>query len=126
MSPFTQKVILMIQKIPHGKVVSYGQVAAYIGVPRASRQVGWILHSTEGKVDLPWWRVVNNNGYLSIRGNDTYSKSLQKKLLQSEGVEVDGQFHLSMKEFRYRATAEELKLFELPYHYLHSVISKYV
>src|SRR5438105_160774 len=67
-SPFKQKIIEVIRLVPHGKVVSYGQVAAYVGVPRAARQVGWILNQSEGKLDLPWWRVVNNKGYLSIRG----------------------------------------------------------
>jgi len=61
-STFTQKVIQVIKSIPYSKVVSYGQVAAYVGVPRASLQVGWILRSIKDSNSLPWWRVVNNKG----------------------------------------------------------------
>ena len=52
MSEFKQKVIEVVQNVPFGTVVSYGQVAVMIGVPRAARQVGWILNSTEGKFAL--------------------------------------------------------------------------
>ena len=69
LSNFTQKVIEVVQSIPLGKVVSYGQVAVYIGVPRAARQVGWTLRGIEESVSLPWWRVINNKGRISIEGN---------------------------------------------------------
>ena len=54
-----------MQHIPYGRVVSYGQVAAYVGVPRGARQVGWTLRRLED-IDIPWWRVINNEGRISI------------------------------------------------------------
>ena len=67
MSKFKEKVIEVVSLIPFGKVVSYGQVALYIGIPRAARQVGWMLNRMEGDVQIPWWRVVNNQGRISIK-----------------------------------------------------------
>src|SRR6266536_3528068 len=85
---FKSRVIEIILEIPVGKVTTYGTVATLAGTPRAARQVGYILHSATNKFDLPWQRVVNRNGFLSIRGEEINAKTLQKKLLEDEGVEV--------------------------------------
>jgi methylated-DNA-protein-cysteine methyltransferase related protein len=60
MSKFKDKVLNIVMLIPKGKVVSYGQIATMGGVPRAARQIGWVMHSHGGIT--PWWRVVNNEG----------------------------------------------------------------
>lgn len=126
MSPFKTRVIEIICAIPYGKVVSYGQVASYAGLPRWAREVGWILNGLgEKELDLPWWRVVNNKGYLSIRGNQTADKELQAKLLRAEGVEVDQEFKLEMKTYRYLPTEEELARFQLEGSYIRMLIEKY-
>ncbi|MFS8158866.1 MAG: MGMT family protein, partial [Candidatus Roizmanbacteria bacterium] len=90
-SPFKQKVLQIVEMIPHGRVASYGQVAHLAGVPRGARQVGWILNGTEGHtdIDFPWWRVVNNKGRVSIKGTKYNTADLQRKLLRSEDVEVN-------------------------------------
>jgi methylated-DNA-protein-cysteine methyltransferase related protein len=126
MSPFKQKVIEIIRLVPSGKVVSYGQVAAYAGVPRAAREVGWILNGSEGQnIDLPWWRVVNNKGYLSIRGASTNDKSLQKKLLEAEGIGVNDNFELDMDQYRYRMPIKSLKKLQLDDNYIEELQLKY-
>src|SRR5690606_28837929 len=126
MSPFKEKVIEIIRLVPPGKVVSYGQVAAYAGVPRAAREVGWILSGSEGQhIDLPWWRVVNNKGFLSIRGNDTADKSLQKKLLEAEGIVVSDDFELDMSRYRYHIPGEKLRKLQLSSEYIVSLLAKY-
>lgn len=125
MSEFRQRVITVIQHIPFGTVVSYGQVAVMIGAPRAARQVGWILNSSEGGVELPWWRVVNNIGYLSIRGTNAADKSLQAKLLRAEGIEVTEDFHLDMKQYRFKPDEEFLNQFQLRDEYRTKVLEKY-
>lgn len=101
MSLFKQKVIEVVRSIPYGKVASYGQIALYAGFPRGARQVGWILNSTEGKIDLPWWRVVNHKGYLSIRGTKFSDKNLQRKLLLAEGIIVSEDFKLEINMYRF-------------------------
>ncbi len=120
MTPFKQKVIEIIRLIPYGRVASYGQVALYAGSPRAAREVGWILNE-HGK-DLPWWRVINKQGYLSIRGGSTYDKSLQKKLLEAEGVEVSEDFEVPIEKYRWIITPEEAQRVKLPEDYLENKI----
>jgi len=108
-SPFKQKVIDIVSLVPPGKVASYGQIALYIGVPRAARQVGWILRQIGAETNIPWWRVINQKGFISIKGNLTADKDLQKKLLDAEGVEVD-EFKLDMKKYRFIPEPVQLEL----------------
>lgn len=84
MTAFTEEVIKIIKSIPPGKVMTYGQVAEWAGSPRAARQVVRILHSMSSKYNLPWQRVVNRFGEISLvceQGGD-----LQKDLLKKEGI----------------------------------------
>ena len=124
-STFTQKVIQVIKSIPYSKVVSYGQVAAYVGVPRASRQVGWILRSIKDSNSLPWWRVVNNKGRISIEGNLYNDKHLQKKLLESEGIVISSDFKIDIEKYRFIADNEMLESWRLPKNYIEKLINKY-
>jgi len=84
---FTQKVKQIIKKIPRGKVATYGQIAAYACNPRAARQVAWILNSSSRKDKLPWHRVINRQGKISLKPNQGYE--IQKALLRKEGVKFD-------------------------------------
>lgn len=84
MNGFTMKTIECILQIPFGKVSTYGTIAYYAGNPRGARQVSWILHSMTEKAQLPWHRVVNRQGKISIR--DDYGYQMQKALLEDEGV----------------------------------------
>ncbi|USB35156.1 methylated-DNA--[protein]-cysteine S-methyltransferase [Paenibacillus sp. YPG26] len=86
MTPFTARVVRVIQAIPEGKVMTYGQIAACAGSPRAARQVVRLLHSMSGPHQLPWHRVVNKQGEIALKEDE--SKSLQMLLLESEGVEL--------------------------------------
>jgi len=81
---FHEKVIDIIKNIPPGKVATYGSVAACAGSPRAARQVVRILHSSSEKHDLPWHRVINREGKISLPPGRGYE--LQKMLLEKEGV----------------------------------------
>lgn len=101
MSKFANTVYKIIQNIPYGKVVSYGQVAIYAGVPRGARQVGWILHQSEGKIDLPWWRVINNAGRITIKGSYYNSAETQRKLLLAEGVKVEENLDIDIEKYRW-------------------------
>ena len=85
--PFSQRVKDIIKKIPRGKVATYGQIAAFAGSPRAARQVVRILHSSSRKDKLPWQRVVNSQGKISLKPGYGYEK--QKRLLLREGVKFD-------------------------------------
>ena len=95
---FTDDVIRVIKKIPSGKVSTYGTIATLAGSPRSARQVGYILHSLTEKYDLAWQRVVNKDGFISIRG-DFDIKNIQKKLLEQEGVEVNNDFVVDLDKY---------------------------
>ncbi len=99
---FAKRVVEFVNKIPHGTVVSYGQVAAACGSPNAARIVGGILSKEGFNSSLPWWRVVSKSGYLSIRGHETVDKDLQAAILRNEGVEVSKDFVVDLKVFGYK------------------------
>ncbi|WP_320006329.1 MGMT family protein [Maridesulfovibrio sp.] len=84
---FTEKVIEMIKAIPEGKVCSYGRIAALAGNSRGARQVVRILHSSSEKEHLPWQRVVNRDGCISLKKGQGYER--QRKLLEIEGIKFD-------------------------------------
>ncbi len=98
---FREKVIEAVKKIPKGKLVSYGQVAAYCGSPRAARQVGWMLHTLDGNNQLPWWRVINNLGRISIKGNVMSTPLAQKSYLEAEGIVIDKELNIDIEKYRY-------------------------
>lgn len=84
---FTARVIEVIRSIPKGKVATYGGVAAMAGNHRAARQVARILHSCSKKEELPWHRVINREGRISLKPGQGYEK--QRQLLEQEGVTFD-------------------------------------
>lgn len=123
MLSFKQRVIDIIRLIPHGKVVSYGQIALYAGLPRAAREVGWILKAS--KDDMPWWRVLNNSGRISIEGNWEADKTLQSKLLSAEDIVVREDFTLDIEKYRWRISEEEAKKLQLPQEEIERIVEKY-
>ncbi|MBY3622452.1 MGMT family protein [Acinetobacter sp. CUI P1] len=99
MTPFTEQVIRIIQSIPEGKVMTYGGVARAAGSPRGARQVVRILHSMSRKHKLPWHRVINAKGMISLTEDE--SSSLQKLYLQDEGVIFDEKNVVDLQKYQY-------------------------
>jgi methylated-DNA-protein-cysteine methyltransferase-like protein len=81
---FVTCVIAVMRRIPRGKVATYGLIAAMAGNPRGARQVVRVLHSSAEKLKLPWFRVINAGGRISLPSGAGYE--LQKALLEREGV----------------------------------------
>ena len=81
------KVEVVVAQIPAGRVMTYGQLAALAGSPRAARVVGGIAN--KGKPGLPWHRVVNKKGGLASGYHG--GRLTQKEILESEGVESEGE-----------------------------------
>ncbi len=98
MSSFKEKVLQTVKEIPTGKVTSYGQIALYCDSPRAARQVGWILNRYGDEV--PWWRVINNSGRISIKHSEI-SAQMQKELLEDEGIKVSKLFEIDIEKYRW-------------------------
>ncbi len=95
---FYERVIAIVKSIPKGKVAVYSQIAVLAGSAGASRQVSWILHSSSGKYNLPWHRVVNSKGEISLKKEAGFE--LQKKLLLDEGVEFSITGKIDFDKFR--------------------------
>ncbi len=76
-----------VAEIPLGFVSSYGGVAKAIGLANGARVVGWALRDLDEGQDVPWQRVVNKDGFLTIV-NPKVSAGMQKQLLEKEGNEV--------------------------------------
>lgn len=88
MNEFTERVIKVIKSVPSGRVLTYGRVALLAGSPYAARQVGWILNGMTDTYDLPWQRIINAKGEISLKDPIGYLE--QRGLLESEGIEFKG------------------------------------
>jgi len=97
LTPFTKKALNIIHNIPEGKVLTYGMAGALAGKPNSARQISRLLHSMSKKYDLPWHRVVNSKGKISLRPSHGYE--LQKALLESEGVEFSKNDTIDLKSY---------------------------
>jgi methylated-DNA-protein-cysteine methyltransferase-like protein len=98
-TPFTKAVKSVIKRIPKGKVASYGQIAAMAGNPRAARQVVRILHSSSRKDKLPWHRVINSKGTISLKPGRGYE--LQKSFLKKEGIKFGLDDTIDLNQFQW-------------------------
>ncbi len=93
---FEQRVKETIRSIPAGKVATYGQVASLAGNYRGARQVARVLHTSSEKEHLPWQRVINSQGMISLGRGAGFEE--QKRSLRAEGVRVNrrGRIDLSV------------------------------
>ena len=80
------RILHIVSKIPRGKVATYGQVAALLGPGMPARIVGFALSGLPANNDIPWHRVINSRGKISYSPSRNDHDSLQRKLLESEGV----------------------------------------
>jgi len=87
----------VIKAIPKGKVSSYSRIAKAAGLPNGARQVVRILHSLSRKHDLPWFRIIRQDGYIALE--EGYGKEEQIALLSAEGVEVSETGRVDMGKF---------------------------
>jgi len=83
-----ESIYSVVRRIPAGRVATYGQVAALAGFPGHARQVGYALNALDDDSDVPWHRVINAGGGISIRTGSAYHE-IQRALLDSEGVIFD-------------------------------------
>jgi methylated-DNA-protein-cysteine methyltransferase related protein len=96
-----QRIYAIIRRIPKGKVATYGQIAMMAGMAGHARQVGYALHVLPEKSDVPWHRVINARGLISLRSSDMWG-SIQKEILLEEGVSFDADDRVSLVECGWR------------------------
>jgi methylated-DNA-protein-cysteine methyltransferase related protein len=100
-SKIYEKIYAVVKRIPRGKVATYGQIAQLAGIGRAARQVGYALHAVPDQSRVPWHRVINHKGCISLRawgGHDDW----QRVLLEEEGVEFNAAGSIMLSRFQWR------------------------
>lgn len=101
---FYEQVYSVVRCIPRGTVTSYGRIANMLGAPNAARAVGYALRALKDKQDdreyasVPWQRVVNSQGRISIV-NREYGAQIQAKLLREEGVVVSEELIIDLETY---------------------------
>ncbi len=96
---FPQRVWQIVAAIPYGCVTTYGDIARLAGSPRAARQVGGVLRRLPKGSQLPWHRVINRNGEISLIGDDLFR---QRDALEAEGIEVSDDGKVSLQQYRWQ------------------------
>jgi len=93
-----EEVYGIASRVPPGHVVTYGQIAAFLGHPRAARTVGWALHSTPAALELPWHRVINSQGRISGPSAGRRAQE-QRALLEDEGIAFDDSGRIDLEQY---------------------------
>ena len=97
-----QRIYAVVSRIPRGRVATYGQVARLAGLAGQARMVGYALSALEAGSRIPWHRVVNAAGEISLRLDGGPAGRLQRVLLQRERVRFDTRDRISLERFRWR------------------------
>lgn len=93
---FFEQVYQVVRLIPPGRVATYGQIARLLGAPRGARTVGWALRGLPEGSDVPWQRVINARGTISLDARGR-GGNIQRVLLEAEGVTFDEQGRVDLK-----------------------------
>lgn len=101
MSDTYSRIYAVVRRIPRGRVSTYGEVARLAGLPGCARQIGYALHALADEDNVPWQRVVNARGEISLP-RDAGLDSLQRQMLEGEGIEFDARGRLDLKRFVWR------------------------
>jgi methylated-DNA-protein-cysteine methyltransferase-like protein len=95
-----QRIYAVVRRIPEGRVATYGQVASLAGLAGHARQVGYALHALPNGSAIPWHRVVNANGGISLRSVPG-GELVQRGLLEREGVRLDPRGRVPLARVRW-------------------------
>jgi methylated-DNA-protein-cysteine methyltransferase related protein len=96
-APFTDRLIVILRRIPRGRVATYAQVAGVAGSPHAARQVVRVLHALSRREKLPWHRVIGSGGAILLPRGAGFEE--QRRLLIKEGVSVDANGAVDMEAY---------------------------
>lgn len=93
--PFWDPVYKLVKKIPRGRVTTYGALAKAVRLRGGARVAGYAMATCPGGKGIPWHRVIGAGGRLLIREPHA---SLQRRLLETEGIIIDGK-RVNMKKY---------------------------
>jgi len=89
-------IYLVVQQVPPGQVTTYGQVAGIVGRGADARVVGYAMAALPGDLDVPWQRVINSQGKISLKGR---GGEAQRQMLEAEGIVFDDQGRIDLERF---------------------------
>ncbi len=90
-----------VRRIPCGRVATYGQIATLAGLSGHARQVGYALHALPSTTSVPWHRVINAKGEVSLRSTPGYDQE-QRLRLEREGVTFDARGRVDLVAVRWK------------------------
>jgi len=94
------RIYAVVRRIPRGRVATYGQVATLAGLAGHARQVGYALHALPAGSSVPWQRVVNARGEISLRSVPGAGLT-QRMLLEREGIRFDARGRIGLERYRW-------------------------
>ncbi len=97
-STIFSRVYALVRKVPRGHVVTYGQIARALGMPRGARTVGWAMRACNE--NIPWHRVVNARGEISLRPTAGFHE--QRDRLRAEGVRFDRAGRINLAKYGWK------------------------
>lgn len=95
-----RQILQVVALIPYGKVASYGQIAKMAGLPKHARLVGYVLKHLDLEAEIPWHRVINSQGKISLSKLDDQGENIQRVKLLAEGVMVIGD-KINLKQYQW-------------------------
>ncbi len=101
MDQFRAQIFLVIARIPQSSIATYGDIARMAGYPGYARHVGTALKKLPQGSQLPWHRVINSQGQISLKGADLVR---QREQLLAEGIEVTEAGRVSLARYRWDPT----------------------
>ncbi|WP_341659799.1 DNA base-flipping protein [Vibrio sp.] len=99
MDQFLIQIFAVIHQIPRGKVTTYGEIAKLAGYPGYARHVGKALGNLPKDSTLPWFRVINSQGKISLKGENL---ARQRALLMAEDIEVSCEGKVALRKYRWQ------------------------
>jgi methylated-DNA-protein-cysteine methyltransferase-like protein len=97
--PIYEQIYMLVRQIPAGKVATYGQIAGMV-TNCTARMVGYAMSALPPGSDVPWQRVINARGKISLR-SDSRGNALQRQLLEEEGIPFDTQDQVNLRRYRW-------------------------
>ncbi len=96
-----QRIYAVVSRIPRGRVATYGQIARLAGLAGQARLIGYAMHALPTGSKVPWHRVINAKGEISIPGENG---AWQRRLLEREGVRLNARGRIALATYQWRPT----------------------
>jgi methylated-DNA-protein-cysteine methyltransferase-like protein len=96
------RIYAQVRRVPRGKVATYGQIARLAGLEGQARQVGYAMAAVPSSSTVPWHRVLNAQGRVSMRSEGPGGSIIQQQLLEREGIVFDAGGRVALSRFGWK------------------------